>query len=139
MLKVNVFLIVMKINSTLQIKKHVIVKVDLKEKEVSVSKYAKQIKYGKMINVFVFQDPHGLKVHVDFVLQIPFLMLNKQLVSVKKLTNFTVLFKIYVFYVQVLLTLMELLVLPVKKMLDIMLIHFHANVLMDMNYKEANV
>lgn len=78
------------------------------------------MKYGKMIDVFVFQDILGSKVHVDFVLKIQFQMLNKHPVFAKNLMSFTVLSKTYVFIVQLLLTLMDLDALTVKKMLNIM-------------------
>ncbi len=89
------------------------------------------MKYGKMIDVFVFQDIHGSKVLVDFVLKIQTLMLNKQIVFVNKLMNIIALSKIYVYFVHSLLTSMERHVSIAHKTLFIMLQHNNVNVIQD--------
>ena len=53
---------------------------DLKGKMMFVSQNVEKIKYGKMIDAFVFQVSHGMDQFVEFVLKIQFLILLKLLV-----------------------------------------------------------
>ena len=89
----------------------------------AVSLNVEPIKFGKSINVFVFQELHGIKVVVDYVLNFLYQVMIKPHVSVVQILLYTFNHQMYVLSVLSIHSLMEV----------------YVNVSLDINWKMVNV